>query len=139
MATTRPTGVTLLAIVFILLGLLSLFWSLLVFGFGAATGVVGTLFGDDVMATVGGAQTINGIVGVVGAVIDLVVAYGLLALKRWAWLLALVGVGISVVSGVLGLFSGGFVAVCCGVIGLIIPAGILYYLLQPEVRQAFGR
>ena len=139
MATTRPTGVTLLAIVFILLGLLSLFWSLLVFGFGAATGVVGTLFGDDVMATVGGAQTINGIVGVVGAVIDLVVAYGLLALKRWAWLLALVGVGISVVSGVLGLFSGGFVAVCCGILGLIIPAGILYYLLQPEVRQAFGR
>ena len=139
MATTRPTGVTLLAIVFILLGLLSLFWSLLVFGFGAATGVVGTLFGDDVMATVGGAQTINGIVGVVGAVIDLVVAYGLLALKRWAWLLALVGVGISVVSGVLGLFSGGFVAVCCGILGLIIPAGVLYYLLQPEVRQAFGR
>ena len=139
MAKRRPTGVTLLAIVFILLGLLSLFWSLLVFGFGATTGIVGALFGDDVLATVGGAQTINGIVGVIGAVIDLVVAYGLLALKRWAWLLALVGVGISVVSGVLGLFSGGFVAVCCGVIGLIIPAGILYYLLQPEVRQAFGR
>ena len=139
MATTRPTGVTLLAIVFILLGLLSLFWSLLVFGFGATTGIVGALFGDDVLATVGGAQTINGIVGVVGAVIDLVVAYGLLALKRWAWLLALVGVGISVVSGVLGLFSGGFVAVCCGILGLLIPAGILYYLLQPEVRQAFGR
>lgn len=139
MATRRPTGVTLLGIVFIILGLLSLFWSLLVFGFGAATGVVGTLFGDDVMATVGGAQTINGVIGVIGAIIDLVVAYGLLALKRWAWVLALVGVGVSVVSGVLGLFSGGFVAVCCGVIGLIIPAAILYYLLQPEVRQAFGR
>ncbi len=109
------------------------------FGFGAATGVVGTLFGDDVMATVGGAQTINGVIGVIGAIIDLVVAYGLLALKRWAWVLALVGVGVSVVSGVLGLFSGGFVAVCCGVIGLIIPAAILYYLLQPEVRHAFGR
>ena len=36
-------------------------------------------------------------------------------------------------------FSGGFVAVCCGILGLLIPAGILYYLLQPEVRQAFGR
>lgn len=139
MVTRRPTGVTLLAIAFIILGLLSLFWSLLVFGFGAATGVVGTLFGDDVMATVGGAQTINGIVGVVGAVIDLIVAFGLLTLKRWAWVLALVGVGISVVSGVLGLFSGGFVAVCCGIIGLIIPAAILYYLLQPDVRRAFGR
>ena len=117
MATTRPTGVTLLGIAFILLGLLSLFWSLLVFGFGAATGVVGTLFGDGVLATVGGAQTIQGIIGIIAAVIDLVVAYGLL----------------------LGLFSGGFVAICCGVIGLIIPAGIVFYLLQPEVRQAFGR
>ena len=139
MATTRPTGVTLLGIAFILLGLLSLFWSLLVFGFGAATGVVGTLFGDGVLATVGGAQTIQGIIGIIAAVIDLVVAYGLLALKRWAWLLALIGVGVNVVSGVLGLFSGGFVAICCGVIGLIIPAGIVFYLLQPEVRQAFGR
>jgi len=91
------------------------------------------------MKTVGGAQTINGLVGVVGAIVDLIVAYGLLALKRWAWLLALLGVGISVVSGVLGLFSGGFVAVCCGIIGLIIPAAILYYLLQPDVRRAFGR
>jgi len=139
MPTQRPTGVTLLAIAFIILGLLSLFWSMLVFGFGAATGVTGALFGDDVMKTVGGAQTINGLVGVVGAIVDLIVAYGLLALKRWAWLLALVGVGISVVSGVLGLFSGGFVAVCCGIIGLIIPAAILYYLLQPDVRRAFGR
>ena len=139
MATTRPTGVTLLGIAFILLGLLSLFWSLLVFGFGAVTGVVGTLFGDGVLATVGGAQTIQGIIGIIAAVIDLVVAYGLLALKRWAWLLALIGVGVNVVSGVLGLFSGGFVAICCGVIGLIIPAGIVFYLLQPEVRQAFGR
>lgn len=138
MATTRPTGVTLLGIAFILLGLLSLFWSLLVFGFGAATGVVGTLFGDGVLATVGGAQTIQGIIGIIAAVIDLVVAYGLLALKRWAWLLALIGVGVNVVSGVLGLFSGGFVAICCGVIGLVIPAGIVFYLLQPEVRQAFG-
>ena len=139
MATNRPNGVTLLGIAFILLGLLSLFWSLLVFGFGAATGVVGTLFGDGVLATVGGAQTIQGIIGIIAAVIDLVVAYGLLALKRWAWLLALIGVGVNVVSGVLGLFSGGFVAICCGVIGLIIPAGIVFYLLQPEVRQAFGR
>ena len=139
MTPNRPTGVTLLAIAFIILGLLSLFWSLLVFGFGAATGLVGTIFGDDVMATVGGAQTIHGIVGVVSAVLDLIIAYGLLALKRWAWLLALIGVGVTVVSGVLGLFSGGCVAVCCGIIGLIIPAGIVYYLLQPEVRRAFGR
>ncbi len=91
------------------------------------------------MTAVGGTQTVSGIVGIVGAVVDLVVAYGLLALKRWAWLLALVGVGITVVTGIMGLFSGGLIAACCGVLGLVIPAAILFYLMRPDVRQAFGR
>jgi uncharacterized membrane protein (DUF2068 family) len=139
MATNRPAGVTLLAIVFLILGLLSLLWSMLVFGFGAATSVTGAIFGDQAMTAIGGNQTVNGIVGIVGAVVDLIVAYGLLALKRWAWLLALLGVAISVVTGILGLFSGGLIAACCGVLGLVVPAVIVFYLLRPEVRQAFGR
>ncbi len=139
MTTQRPTGVTLLAIAFIILGLLSLLWSLLVFGVGAVTGVTGAIFGAEGMAAVGGNQTINGIVGIIGAVVDFIVAYGLLTLKRWAWLLAMIGVAISVVTGVLGLFSGGLIAVCCGVLGLAVPAAILYYLLRPDVRRAFGR
>ena len=139
MATNRPPGVTLLGVVFIILGLLSLFWSMLVFGFGAATSVTGAIFGDQAMTAVGGNQTVSGIVGIVGAAVDLVVAYGLLALKRWAWLLALVGVGITVVTGIMGLFSGGLIAACCGVLGLVIPAAILFYLMRPDVRRTFGR
>jgi uncharacterized membrane protein (DUF2068 family) len=128
-----------LGIAFLILGLLSLFWSMLVFGFGAATSVTGAIFSDPAMTAVGGNQTVNGIFGIASAVIDLIVAYGLLALKRWAWLLALVGVGLTVVTGVLGLFSGGLMAFCCGVLGLIVPAVILFYLMRPDVRQAFGR
>jgi hypothetical protein len=44
-----------------------------------------------------------------------------------------------VIGGVLGMFSGGLWTLCCGLFGLIIPAGILIYLLRPEVRKAFGR
>ena len=139
MATTRPTGVTLLGIAFIILGLVSLFWSLLVFGFGAVTGVAGAIFGAQGMASLGGDQTINGLVGIASAVVNFIVAYGLLTLKRWAWLLALLGLAINVITGVLGLFSGGLIAVCWGVLGLIIPAAILFYLLRPDVRRAFGR
>jgi hypothetical protein len=112
---------------------------MLVFGFGAATSVVGAIFGDQAMTTVGGSQTLNGIVGIIGAVVDFIVAFGLLRLRRWGWLLALAGVGITVVTGVLGLFSGGLIAACCGVLGLVVPAAILFYLLRPDVRQAFGR
>ena len=139
MTTTRPAGVTLLAVVFLVLGLLSLGWSLLVFGVGAVTGLTGAIFGAESLASFGGANFWHGIIGVGGAVLDLIIAYGLWTLRRWAWVLALVGVGITVVTGVLGLANGGFFAVCCGILGLLIPAGIVYYLLRPEVRQAFGR
>lgn len=139
MTNTRPTGITVLAAAFILLGLLSLFWSLLVFGVGAAVSVTGAIVGAENMTTFGGANAWLGIVGVAGAVVDFIVAFGLLRLRRWAWLLALLGVGVNVVLGVLGLFSGGFWAFCCGILGLVIPGAILYYLLRPDVRSAFGR
>lgn len=139
MTTARPTGVTLLAVAFLILGLLSLAWSLLIFGVGAVTGLTGAIFGADSLASFGGNNFWHGIVGVAGATLDLIIAFGLLNLRRWAWALALVGVGITVITGVLGLANGGFFAICCGILGLLIPAGIVYYLLQPEVRRAFGR
>ena len=139
MTTQRPAGIAILAVIFLILALLSLAWSTLVFGFGATTSVVGAIFGDQAMTTVGGSQTVNGILGIVGAVIDLVVAFGLFTLKRWAWLLALLGVAITFITGIMGLFSGGLIAFCCGVLGLIVPGAILYYLLQPDVRRVFGR
>ncbi|HOU41143.1 MAG TPA: hypothetical protein PK829_07730 [Promineifilum sp.] len=67
------------------------------------------------------------------------VAFGLFTLKRWAWLLALLGVAITFITGIMGLFSGGLIAFCCGVLGLIVSGAILYYLLQPDVRRVFGR
>lgn len=135
----RPSGVTILAIIYILLGLLLLTWSLLVFGVGAVTGLTGAIVGADNMASFGSANFWGGILGVAGAMLDFIIAYGLMNLRRWAWALALVGLAATVITGVLGLSGGGFFAVCCGVLGLLVPAGILYYLLRPEVRQAFGR
>ena len=46
---------------------------------------------------------------------------------------------ITFITGIMGLFSGGLIAFCCGVLGLIVPGAILYYLLQPDVRRVFGR
>ena len=127
-----------MAVIYILLGVLSLFWSLLVFGVGAATGLTGSIVGAENMAAFGRSNFWGGIIGVAGAMVNLIIAYGLFNLKRWAWALALVGLAITVVTGVLGLSGGGFFAICCGILGLLVPAGVLYYLLRPDVRRVFG-
>lgn len=139
MVTERPTGVTILAVIYILLGLLSLVWSLLVFGVGAVTGLTGAIVGAENMASFGSANFWGGIIGVAGAMLDFIIAYGLLNLRPWGWMLALIGLAITVITGVMGLMSGGFFAICCGLLGLLVPAGILYYLLRPDLRRAFGR
>jgi hypothetical protein len=139
MVNERPGGVTVLAVVYIILGVVSLIWSLLVFGVGTFTGLFGSLFGAENMASFGVTNVWAGMLGVAGAVLDFIIAYGLLKLRRWAWVLALIGVGVAVITGVLGLFGGGFFGICCGILGLAVPAGILYYLLRPDVRQVFGR
>ena len=135
----RPAGITILATLFIILGLLSLFWGMLVFGVGAATGLTGAIFGAENMRSFGSTNFWGGIVSVAGGVLDLIVAFGLMALKKWAWALALIGVAVNVITGVLGLLNGGFFALFCGLLGLVIPGIILYYLMRPDVRAAFGR
>jgi hypothetical protein len=65
-------------------------------------------------------------------------AIGLLVMKRWAWLLALVGVGSTVVQGIIGILGDGPFAVMCGLLCLVIPLGMLLYLLLPGIRRTFG-
>ena len=134
----RPTGVTVIAIYFLVLGLLSLLWSGLVFGFGGLTSMFGSLFGASNIAASGTSSAWSGFLGILAAVVQLVVAFGLLGTRRWAWYLALVGVGLSVLQGIVGLFSGGVFAFMCAGLGLVIPVIILIYLLQGRIQQVFG-
>jgi hypothetical protein len=68
----------------------------------------------------------------------MVVAIGLLSMKKWAWILALIGVALTVLQGIVGIFGGGPFALMCGILGLLIPVGILIYLLLPGTRRTFG-
>jgi hypothetical protein len=45
---------------------------------------------------------------------------------------------LNVVQGVAGLFVSGPIALMCGALGLLVPAGMLVYLLLPGIRKAFG-
>jgi hypothetical protein len=120
------------------LAIFSLVWSGIVFGVGGLTSLFGGLFGADTVSAWGASSGWAGFVGIFAAILQFVIAFGLLAMKRWAWFLALIGVAITVIQGLIGVFSGGPFAFMCGILGLLIPIGILVYLLLGGTRQAFG-
>jgi hypothetical protein len=134
----RPTGITVIAVLYIVLAVLSLLWSGLVFGVGGLSSLFGGLFGADNVATFGTSSAWSGFLGILAALVQIIVALGLLSLKRWAWILALVSVALTVVQGIVGIFGGGPFAFMCGILGLAIPVGILIYLLLPGTRRVFG-
>ena len=134
----RPTGITIIVILYLILGTLSLLWSGLVLGIGGMTSMVGSLFGADAIATFGSSNIWSGTFGIITAIVQIVVAIGLFTLKRWAWYLAVIAVGLTVIQGAIGIFGGGFFAFVCAGIGLLIPVGILIYLIRPQIREIFG-
>ena len=136
----RPGGITLLGILFILLGVFSIVWGVLVLAVGGLSWLFGAVASADQMAAFGSNSVLQAVLGIGGGLLQLVVAFGLLALKKWAWLLAFVAIAASVAQGIVGIFSGaGVFGICCGLIGLIIPVWIVVYLLRKDVRAAFGR
>jgi hypothetical protein len=80
----------------------------------------GSLFGAESVAATGVNSVVSGTLGIITAIVELIVAFGLWKLRPWAWLLAIVAVGLNVVGGALGMFSGGIWTFCCGLFGLII-------------------
>jgi hypothetical protein len=134
----RPGGITFLGILFIVLGIFSLCWSGFILSIGAFSASFGDLMGAMRLGTFGANATWQGAIGLVAAVVQIVVGGGLLALKRWAWILAFVAIALNIAQGVVGMFGGGFFAICCGAFWLLIPLAILVYLLTPGVRLAFG-
>jgi len=134
----RPTGITILAILYIVLAIISLLWSGLVFGVGGLSSLFGGLVGAENVAAFGVSSGWGGFLGIITAVVQLIVGIGLLSMKKWAWILALIGVGLTVVQGVVSMFAGGVFGFMCGGLALIIPVIILIYLLRPTIRGVFG-
>jgi hypothetical protein len=130
----RPLGITLLALLFIILGGASFLWSLMQFGFGGISSFFNSLFSLSMSVD---ASVWTGLLGMATAGVQLAAGIGLLRLKSWAWYLALIAVGFSVLSGIVGMFSGGLFVFFCGCLGILIPGAILFYLLQPRIRALF--
>jgi len=127
----RPTGITVLAIVAAIEGVIQLFGGAgLLFLGGIAAGLTG--------GATGGLAPLVGIVDLVVGVVFLALAYGFWTLKTWAWV---VGAAMAIIQIVLGVIFWlmGYGSILGVGISVVIAAVILWYLMQPTIQSLFGR
>jgi len=155
----RPLGVTVIAILIVIGGIMSLFGgiSLVIVGAFLSTAFtdvstsspfIGSFFGI-LSAALGAVLLVVGI----GYII---MSYGLLKGKGWAWtitiILTLIGVAINIISAITGGVSNmstinnmnddanSFIYGIVGsAIGIAISVVIIYYLYRPHVKLFFGK
>src|SRR5437764_10120878 len=114
----RPTGITILAVLAIIGGLLGLLG-------GCASLGVGTL-ATGTNTSGGGLLLVLGVIALANACLSLAFGIGAWLLKPWAWTLGVASQVISLLLAVWNIIQGGSIA--SALIGMIIAAIILYYL-----------
>src|SRR6476659_8114742 len=146
-ARARPIGVTIIAILAIIDGIILLTGGILAVTIVplVSSGLNGTLSNITVTdqqgqqvkvqstGMTGMVATIAIIAGSVAIVLGLVwfgLAWGLLTSKGWAWIITVILSIISIVFGIVGIASGG----APSIISLIINGVILYYMYRANVK-----
>ncbi len=153
----RPTGVTILGVLFVIAGAFALLGGIatlvaIPFVSNVNPNVIGNelqLNGQQPLLTPSEqtalAQGSGSILTVLGAVLiplgiaSLVVAYGLFKGKSWAWLVAVALSIIGLVVNVISLVTANIGAITGALVGIAINAIVLYYLSRRNVRQYFGK
>jgi hypothetical protein len=120
----RPTGVTILAILEIISGILAIVFGTF-FGVISSASLGTSLFDGAAPIAVG---LVSGVLVSIG-IVSFVMAWGLLKGKSWAWTITLI---LTIISLIFDLPS-------MNIIGLIIDIVILYYLFRPHVKAYFGK
>jgi hypothetical protein len=130
-----PLGIVILGVLMLLGGLFSIIWGLALGSVGGVSWLSGLLVSDSVQAW-GGSAFGAGMWGILVGIVQMITAFGLWARQSWAWLLAVISTGISLIAPVVALANGSF----WSVFALIIPGIIFFYLLfDNDVKRAFGR
>lgn len=137
----RPTGVTILAVLyFIGTALLGLCGLLFIVGGSMLSSLAQSGGPGSAIFAMGGA--VVGAIFLVLALVDLALGIGFLKLQNWARVVAIVLIGIGVLFGLLGMVSLllhlVLFTLVFRMIVLAIQIWILVYLFKPHVKQAFG-
>jgi hypothetical protein len=127
---SRPLGITILAILLAVSGLLQILVGL------EARGIthLGLIAATD-------AAGISGWTAIVSGVLTIVVSLGLFTLAGWAWLLTVAVMAVRIVGDVLTIATLGLNSTAgSAAIGQLVLSGIvLWYFMRPGVKSAFGR
>jgi hypothetical protein len=139
----RPMGVTVMAVVAVVAGILDILAGLGDIGIGG-----GFLTKIGFGTTLDGIMMIAGLVLVAVGVLGLVSGFGLWRERDWAWLVARLWASLCVIVGLvsagLSLFGSTLTSEIIAAIGAaLVPAiagaVVLWYLYQPQVKAAFRR
>lgn len=132
-----PQSVTILAILQLISGIFSLLDGLFILLFAGIFGGLGAALGGAKVGTViGGFIAIFAAIALILGVISLILTWGLFQLKTWAWTGTLIVHAIAIISQVAKMFGSAGTAVNFLTLGFAIAC--IYYLLRPDVKQAFG-
>ncbi|MGB9465026.1 MAG: hypothetical protein WBR10_07930 [Candidatus Acidiferrum sp.] len=137
----RPTGVTILAVLYFLgTALLGLCGLLFIVGGSMLSSLAQSGGPGSAIFAMGGA--VVGTIFLVLALVDLALGIGFLKLQNWARVVAIVLIGIGVLFGLLGMVSLllhlVLFTLVFRMIVLAIQIWVLVYLFKPHVKQAFG-
>jgi hypothetical protein len=137
----RPLGVTILAILEILGGILLLILSFGFFALAALINVgdirqrIGTSVPDWVLNNAPLFFGALGLFFLIMAIISLVLAWAFLKGKNWSRILAIIFLVLSIIGNVIGLVGG--TSVFSVILSILLPVIIVIYLYQPSVKQWF--
>ena len=123
----RPTGVAVLAVAAVALGVLALL---------AAGAWWNASEGLALLPRVHGGERLVALVLLAAGLLELVLAYGVWTLRPWAWTL---GVVLEILVIVLAVLQLGRLEPVRHIITITIGVITLWYLTRPRVRAAFGR
>ncbi len=141
----RPAGVTVLAVLLMIFAAFAAFAGLafLVLGLGGGAALQMRGANTGMSAMIAGMGALGGVFLLGLAAVYVVVGVGLLKLLNWARVVTLVLVGLGLLFAAIGLLTA-VIHFRVGMFGSrLIVAGIdvwiIWYLLRPDVKQAFGQ
>jgi len=121
---SRPFGVTIIAILIIIAGVVSL---LIGIGSVAIGPLIGLVF------------VVTGAISLALGVAYLVMAFGLWKGKGWAWSISTIVLFIGIVIDMISLPRRSAGDIVSSIVSIAINAVILYYLFRPHVKAYFGK
>lgn len=138
MASNRPTGVTIIAILNIIGGIIMLFGGIALVAVGSLIPSVleqGAEMSNLPASAIGAVGIVGGGIIIALGIFSFVVAYGLLKGKGWAWTLTVILAIISIAGNAISIATGN----PGGIVSIIISGVIIYYVYRPYVKAYFGK